>query len=388
MDFDLGAALSEVRSRALSLAAETEPIAREIDEATHIDRRAREALRASGLARLTVPSEFGGELDVVDPVAVCVVREVLGGFSSHLDSLFAMQGIGSYAISIAGSQEQRRRWLPEVASMEAIAALALTEPEAGSDLKSITTRMIAGGSGLIIDGAKSFISNGGDADFFTTLVAEDAGLSLVLVPGTSPGLSRPPTPDLIAAHAISDLEFDGVRLPESARLGVAGRGLEIALSTLAVFRASVGAAAVGMAQRALDEAVRHTTSRVQFGQPLIRHGQVAGMLADCWTEIEMARLLVYRAAWRARKDALAALTDSSMAKLAATEMATRVIDRCLQVSGRFGLIHDSVIGRLYREARALRIYEGASEVLKLTLARALPAAISARADVKAAKVRR
>ncbi len=380
MDFDLDAALSEVRSRALSLAAETEPIAREIDEATHIDRRAREALRASGLARLTVPSEFGGELDVVDPVAVCVVREVLGGFSSHLDSLFAMQGIGSYAISIAGSQEQRRRWLPEVASMEAIAALALTEPEAGSDLKSITTRMIAGGSGLIIDGA--------DADFFTTLVAEDAGLSLVLVPGTSPGLSRPPTPDLIAAHAISDLEFDGVRLPESARLGVAGRGLEIALSTLAVFRASVGAAAVGMAQRALDEAVRHTTSRVQFGQPLIRHGQVAGMLADCWTEIEMARLLVYRAAWRARKDALAALTDSSMAKLAATEMATRVIDRCLQVSGRFGLIHDSVIGRLYREARALRIYEGASEVLKLTLARALPAAISARADVKAAKVRR
>jgi acyl-CoA dehydrogenase len=388
VDFDLDPAVSEVRIRALRLAAETEPIAGEIDEATSIDRRAREALRASGLAQLTVPREYGGTFDTVDPVSVCVVREVLAGYSSHLDSLFAMQGIGSYAITIAGTEEQRRRWLPAVASMDAIAAFALTEPDAGSDLKNISTRLTAGEAGLIIDGAKSFISNGGDADFFTTLVTEEAGLSLVLVPGASPGLSRPPTPDLIAAHAISDLRFDDVQVPESARLGVPGRGLDIALSTLAVFRASVGAAAVGMAQRALDEAIAHTTTRVQFGQPLIQHGQVAGMLADSWTEIEMARLLVYRAAWRARKDPLAALTDSSMAKLAASEMATRVIDRCLQVSGRFGLVRNSAIGRLYREARALRIYEGASEVLKLTLARALPAAVSARAEVSAPKVSR
>jgi acyl-CoA dehydrogenase len=388
VDFELDPALSDIRSRALQLAAEAEPISGEIDKATSIDARAREALRASGLAPLTVPREYGGLFDAVDPVAICVVREVLAGASSHLDSLFAMQGIGSFAITLAGTEQQRRRWLPAVASLDAIAALALTEPEAGSDLKNIATRLTLGGSGVVIDGAKSFISNGGDADFFTTLVTEEAGLSLVLIQAGTPGLTRPPTPDLIAAHAISDLVFTSVKVPESARIGAPGRGLDIVLSTLSVFRASVGAAAVGMAQRALDEAVRHTGSRVQFGQPLIRHGQVAALLADSWTEIEMARLLVFRAAWRARKDPLAALTDSSMAKLAASEMATRVIDRCLQVSGRFGLMRDSVIGRLYTEARALRIYEGASEVLKLTLARALPAVVSARQSVTASNVGR
>lgn len=373
VDFELGPALVEIRDRATTLAAETDAIAVALDTSTGIDQRAVQALRASGLAALTVPGSHGGWFDRVDPLAICVVREALAGHSSHIDSLFAMQGIGSFGLVTAGSEEQRTRWLPAVANLEAIAGLAMTEPIAGSDLKSINTRLRPTPGGYRIDGAKSFISNGGDAHFYATLVIEDAGLSLVLVEGTAKGLSTPRTPDLIAAHAISDLVFDGVEVGESARIGQPGKGLEIALSTLAVFRASVGAAAVGMAQRALDEAVAHTSHRSQFGAPLIRQGQVAALLADSWTEIEMARLLVYRAACRAREDPLAAINDSSMAKLAASEMAGRVIDRCLQVSGRFGLIRDSVIGRLYTQARALRIYEGSSEVLKGTLGKALAA---------------
>jgi acyl-CoA dehydrogenase len=385
VDFEPGEVMAGLRLRALALTAETESIAVAIDESESVDPRALEALRRSGLTEVTVPGSYGGLFEEVDPLAICIVREALAGHSSHLDSLFAMQGIGSFALTIAGTEEQRARWLPAVCSMDAIAGLALTEPEAGSDLKIITTRLTPNGSGYRVDGAKSFISNGGDADFYVTLVAEDSGLSLVLVPSTVAGLHSKPTPALIAPHAISDLVFDGVEIPESARIGARGRGLEIALSTLAVFRASVGAAAVGMAQRALDEAVIHTTTRVQFGKTLIRHGEVAALLADSWTEIEMARLLVYRAACRARQDPLAALTDSSMAKLAASEMASRVIDRCLQVSGRFGLIRDSVIGRLYRQARALRIYEGSSEVLKANLARAL--STGAPRGAKAASVR-
>lgn len=373
MEFELGPALVEIRDRAAALAAETDGIAAELDSSTNVHPRALEALRASGLAALTVPASHGGWFDRVDPLAICVVREALAGHSSHIDSLFAMQGIGSFGLVTAGSEEQRAKWLPAVAALDAVAGLAMTEPIAGSDLKSITTRLSPAAGGYRIDGAKSFISNGGDAHFYATLVVEDAGLSLVLVEGTANGLSTFPTPDLIAAHAISDLVFDGVEVGEAARIGLPGKGLEIALSTLAVFRASVGAAAVGMAQRALDEAVAHTSNRSQFGAPLIRQGQVAALLADSWTEIEMARLLVYRAACRARQDPLAAINDSSMAKLAASEMAGRVIDRCLQVSGRFGLIKGSVIGRLYTQARALRIYEGSSEVLKGTLGRALAA---------------
>jgi acyl-CoA dehydrogenase len=375
VDFELDGPLSDVRDRARNLATQLEPIAVELDEATTIDPRAREAVRNSGLAKLMVPSAYGGSSMDLDPVAICLVREAIAGYSSHVDALLAMQGIGSFAISMAGSDEQRARWLPAVASMDAIAALALSEPDSGSDLKNISTRLTREGGDLRIDGIKSFISNGGCADFLTTLVKEDDGLSLVLIPAATLGVSTHPIPELIATHVIADVRFSGVRLPASARIGMPGSGLDIVLATLSVFRGSVGAASVGIAQRALAEAVRHTTSRVQFGRPLIRHDQVASMLAESWMEIEMSRLLVYRAACRVRQDARAALTDSSMAKLAASEMACRVVDRCIQVCGRFGLLRDSVLGRLYRQVRALRIYEGSSEILKLTLARALPSAM-------------
>jgi acyl-CoA dehydrogenase len=180
-----------------------------------------------------------------------------------------------------------------------------------------------------------------------------------------------PTPELIAPHVLGEVSFDEVMLPASARLGKSGKGLNLVLATLGVFRVSVAGAAVGLAQAALEEAVRHTRTRVQFGRPLARLGPVAQMLADSWTEIEMARLLTYKAATLAVEDPAASLHHSSMAKLGASEMASRVVDRCVQVMGRFGLERNSKIERLYRQARPMRIYEGASEVLRLGIARQL-----------------
>jgi acyl-CoA dehydrogenase len=298
-----------------------------------------------------------------------LVREIFAGVSGHLDALFAMQGIGSFAIASAGSQEQRRKWLPLVATGAALAALALTEPDAGSDLRRIVTSLSVEKSSLVVDGRKSFITNGGVAAFYTTLVREPVGLSLVLIPASATGVRTESCPALISPHVISDVIFEAVSLQPDARIGLAGSGFEHIIATLAVFRASVGAAAIGLAHASLEAATRHVKSRHQFGKPLARHGAVEAMLADSYTEIEMAKLLVYRAAWLAAKDPSAAITQSSMAKLAATEVAGRVVDRCVQMMGRFGLIHDSTVERLYRQARPMRIYEGASEVLRPGIAR-------------------
>ena len=194
---------------------------------------------------------------------------------------------------------------------------------------------------------------------------------MVLLPADAQGLSISAAPELIAPHVLGDLHFDNILLPHSARLGEAGKGLDLVMATLAVFRVSVAGAAIGLAQTALEEAVRHTRTRIQFGRPLARLGPVAQMLADSWTEIEMARLLTYRAASMAKDNPAATLQHSSMAKLAASEAASKVVDRCVQVMGRFGLIRGSKIEKLYRQARPMRIYEGSSEVLRLGIAREL-----------------
>ncbi len=361
----------ELQAEARALAEEVAPLAAEADESSTVDHRVLERLRASGLCGVMVPAAWGGRDEAVDPLAVAVVREALMGASSHLDSLFALQGIGSFAIARGGSDEQRDRWLPAVARGEALAALALTEPEAGSDLKSIATTLSPTADGLLLRGEKAFISNAGAAAFYTVLAREEAGLSLVLVEAGAPGVSVTRTQEIVAPHVLGDLRFDGVALPPTARIGPPGGGLDLVLATLAVFRASVAAAAVGLAQAALEEAVRHTAARSQFGRPLARHGQVAALLADSWTEVEMARLLTYRAAELARDDPAAALNWSSMAKLASTEIASRVVDRAVQAMGRWGLSRDGKVERLYRQARPMRIYEGASEVLQLGIARTL-----------------
>lgn len=331
----------------------------------------REVLRRSDLARVTVPAAYGGAGERVDPYAVCIVREVLMGVSCHADSMFALQGIGSFALALGGSDAERGRWLSRVASMESLAALALTEPEAGSDLKAITTRLAVRDGELVLDGHKSFISNAGVADFYTTLAREGDGYSLVVVPAGAPGVRTRPLPELAAPHVLGDVEFRDVRLSPEARIGATGEGFPLVLATLATFRVSVAAAAVGLAQAALNEAVRHARDRRQFGRPLAELGPVAGLLADSWIELESARLLTYDAASRARQDPLAELDRSSMAKVAASEAAGRIVDRCVQIMGRWGLLADSKIERLTRQARPLRIYEGATEVLRLGIARRL-----------------
>jgi acyl-CoA dehydrogenase len=369
--FELPDRYLELQAEARALASSVAGIAAEADESDSVHPEVRARLAASGLAAVTVPAEFGGRFARVDSLAVTVVREVLAGVSAHLDTVFAMQGIGSYPIVAGGSDAVRKRWLPAVASCEAIAALALTEPQVGSDLKAITTAISEQDGDLIVDGHKSFITNAGDADFYCVLGREGAGYSLVLVPATQPGVTVTHPHQIIAPHVLGDVVLEGVRVPADHRIGQPGQGFRLALTTLATFRVSVAGAAVGLAQAALDEAVRHTSSREQFGTPLARLGPVPGMLARSWTDIEMARSLTYRAAAAAARDPLANLYLSSMAKVAATEISGQVVDRAVQLMGRFGLVRGSLIERLYREARPMRIYEGATEVILDSLARQL-----------------
>ena len=368
--YDLPPRYRTLQAEARELAASVADRAAEADEADRVDPVMRERLAASGLAAVTVGAEYGGRFERVDSLAVTVVREALAGVSAHLDSLFAMQGIGSYPVSAGGRDPVRKRWLPAVASCEAIAALALTEPDVGSDLRAITT-VRAEGDELVIDGHKSFITNAGDASFYSILCREDAGYSLVLVPADTPGLCVEHPHQIIAPHVLGDVILDGVRVPADHRLGEPGTGFRLTLATLATFRVSVAGAAVGLAQAALDEAMRHTAAREQFGGPIARLGPGARALALSWTEIEMARSLAYRAAAAAARDPLASLNLSSMAKVGATEVAGRVTDRAVQVMGRFGLVRGSLIERLYREARPMRIYEGSTEVILDSLAKQL-----------------
>jgi acyl-CoA dehydrogenase len=369
--YELPARYRELTAEARALAASVAGHAAVADEADGIDPDMRRALRASGLAAVAVGREYGGRFDQVDSLAVTVVREALAGVSGHLDSLFAMQGIGSFAVSAGGGDAVRKRWLPAVAALDAIAALALTEPDVGSDLKSITTTVTRDGEQLVVNGHKSFITNAGDADFYTVLCRDGGQFSLVLVPADTPGVSVTRPHQIIAPHVLGDVVFDGARVPADHRIGEQGKGFALMLATLATFRVSVAGAAVGVAQAALDEALRHTTGREQFGQPLARLGPVPSLLALSWTEIEMARSLAYRAAAAAARDPAASLHLSSMAKVGATEVAGRVVDRAVQVMGRFGLVRGSVIERLYREARPMRIYEGSTEVILDSLARQL-----------------
>lgn len=369
--FDLTASHRQVQQVARDVAAKVEPFAAEADEAVTVHQGCLDALRDSGLARYVVPKAYGGHDDVLDPLTIAVVREALMYSSAHLDSMFGMQGVGSYSLSVGGSEEVKQEWLPKVATLEAIAGLALTEPDVGSDLRAVTTTMVADGDELVINGRKSFITNGGAADFYCTMVREGDGWSMVLVPATTPGLSITQGADLMAPHILGELTYEDVRVPANHRLGVPGKAFSLMLQTLAVFRVTVAASGVGLAQAALDEAKNHAMQREQFGKPLIELGAVSQKIAQSWTDVEAARAFVYRAAALAKADPLGHLDYSSMAKVHATEAAAQVVDRSLQTMGRFGLVRGSKIERLYRNARPLRVYEGATEVLLDSLARRL-----------------
>jgi len=371
MGFELSARYLSLQARAREVAASVAGQAAAADESLTADPVMVKALADSELPALCVPAAYGGADEQVDSLAITVVREALMATSAHLDGLFAMQAIGSFALSAAGDKAVQSEWLPRVARLEAIAALALTEPEVGSDLRSVTTAITEDGDSVVVTGCKSFITNAGEAAFYTVLGRESSGYSLVLVPATAADVTVQVGPRLIAPHILGEVRFDSVRVPASHRIGAPGQAFSLVLATLATFRVTVAGAAVGLAQAALDEAVRHTTGRSQFGKRLSELGSIPSLLAQSWLEIEQARALTYCAASAAAQDPLASIDLSSMAKVAATETASRVADRAVQMMGRFGLVSGSVIERLYRNARPMRIYEGGNEALLDQLARRL-----------------
>ncbi|HEY0406566.1 MAG TPA: acyl-CoA dehydrogenase [Pyrinomonadaceae bacterium] len=352
------------------VASEIEPrAAEEPDTEAHF--RALLALLAeAGLLRYAVASVDAR----FDTRSLCLIREALAYSSSLADLAFVMQGLGTYAISLAAPEHVRDFWLERAASGRAIAAFALTETNAGSDVAAIETTARRDGDAYVIDGHKRFISNAGLADFYTvfartgTLKDGRAELSAFVVGARMPGFRVRQRTEMIAPHPVGEIEFNAARVPAEDMVGREGDGFQLAMQTLDTFRASVGAAACGMARRALDEALHYARHRRQFGRPIAEHQLIQEKLADMATELDAARLLVYRAAYLKDAGAERVTREASEAKLFATEAAGRIIDSALQIHGGSGLVRGSVIERLYRDARALRIYEGTSEIQKLIIA--------------------
>jgi acyl-CoA dehydrogenase len=309
--------------------------------------------------------------------AFCIIRETLSYSSALVDLAFVMQGLGTYAISLAATEHVRDFWLDRARNGQAIAAFALTEPDAGSDIAALTTSAQREDDTYIINGRKRFISNAGVADFYTVFArtgTRDDGraqISPFIVSARMQGFSVANRTEMIAPHPIGELEFKDCRVPAEDMIGEEGDGLRLALQTLDVFRASVGAAACGMARRALDESVSYAKSRQQFGKKLAEHQLIQEKLADMATELDAARLLVYRAAYLKDAGDERSTREASEAKLFATEAASRIIDQAVQIHGGSGLVRGEVVERLYRDVRALRIYEGTSEIQKLIIANQL-----------------
>jgi len=333
-------------------------------------------LGAGGFLKYAVPEEFGGMRETVQARDLCIVREELARGDALTDTMFAMQALGSYPITLAGNGAQRDRFLPPTARGECIAAFAITEPVAGSDVASLQTRAVRRGNEFCLTGTKSFISNAGVADCYVVFASTEPekkskGISAFLIEAKTPGLVVKEKTELLSPHPIGVIEFADCVVGEDALLGREGKGLQIAFATLDLLRCSVGAAAVGLAQRALDEAVQYSETRRQFGRPIAEFQGIEFKLAEMATELEASRLLVYQAAWAHDCAGDDTKRKSSMAKFYATEAAQRIVDQALQIHGGKGLIAGSIMERLYRDVRALRIYEGTSEIQKLIIARSL-----------------
>jgi acyl-CoA dehydrogenase len=351
-------------------------------QAAHSDvddicRRWVRTLGAAGWLRHCVPAGFGGAHDPLRSLYLVIARETLARHSGLADFAFVMQGLGSGPIGLAGSDEVKKRYLPRVASGEAIAAFALTEPEAGSDVAAIATSARRdAGDGYVLDGEKVWISNGGIADFYVVFARTGEapgarGLSAFVVDADAPGLEIAERLEVTAPHPLARLRFVSCRVPEGNRIGAPGEGFKIAMRNLDIFRSSVAAAALGFARRALDEALARVTTRKMFGQTLADFQLTQAALADMATEIDAAALLTYRAAWLRDVEGVSTTREAAMAKMTATEGAQRVIDRAVQLYGGLGVATGSVVEHLYREIRPLRIYEGATEVQKLIIGRDL-----------------
>ena len=340
-------------------------------------RRLVRRLGEAGWLKAVVPEAYGGLFASFDVRTLCLARETLAFHDGLADFAFAMQGLGTGPITLFGSEALKARYLPPVARGEAIAAFALSEPEAGSDVAAMSTTATPDGPDHVrIDGVKTWISNGGIADHYVVFARSGEapgakGLSAYVVDAQSPGLIVENRIDVIAPHPLATLRFDNCRVPLSQRIGGSGEGFKVAMATLDVFRSTVGAAALGLARRALSEALQHAASRKLFGAPLGDLQMTQASLADMATGVDSAALLVYRAAWTKDQGAPRVTREAAMAKMHATETAQGVIDKAVQIFGGLGVTRGVAVESLYREIRALRIYEGATEVQQLIIAREL-----------------
>jgi acyl-CoA dehydrogenase len=348
----------------------------EDEQTDDVARRLVRQLGNEGFLSYALPKRFGGVREKVQARDLCVIREELARGWVLADTMFAVQALGSYPIALFGTDEQKQHYLPPFARGTAIAAFALTEPEAGSDVAALKSRALRRDGEYVLTGNKHFISNAGIADsyvVFASTAPDQAGkgISAFVVHANNPGLIVKKRIQVISPHPIGMIAFEECVVPESSLIGNQGEGLKIALVTLDLFRCTVGAAAVGLAQRAMEEAVDYSRKRRQFDRPLTEFQGIQFKLADMAAELEAARLLVYQAAWAHDSGAADAKLKSSMAKLFATEAAQRIVDQALQIHGGMGVVVGSVVERLYRDVRALRIYEGTSEIQKIVIAREL-----------------
>ena len=343
-----------------------------------VDRSCRGLVRALGEAgwlKFVVPAAYGGASEQLDVRTLCLSREILAWHDALADFAFAMQGLGTGSISLFGTDALKAKYLPPVREGRHIAAFALSEPEAGSDVAALATTASADGPAHVrLDGVKTWISNGGIADHYVVFARTGEspgtrGLSAFVVDADTPGLSVAQRIEIIAPHPLATLRFEGCRVPAANRLGLPGEGFKVAMATLDIFRSTVGAAALGLARRALDEATGRAAQRKLFGGVLGDLQLTQSALADSDAEVDAAALLVYRAAWAKDQGAPRITRESSIAKMYATEMAQRVIDRAVQLFGGHGVRVGVKVEALYREIRALRIYEGATEVQKVIIAR-------------------
>ncbi|MGI9205708.1 MAG: acyl-CoA dehydrogenase family protein [Woeseiaceae bacterium] len=331
-------------------------------------------LGQAGILRNCVPAAWGGAADNLDVRSLVLCRETLGYHSGLADFSFAMQGLGSGAISLFGTEEQRQQYLPAVAEGKAIAAFALSEAEAGSDVAAMATTAEQSGDGYVLNGEKTWISNGGIADFYCVFARTGEapgarGLSVFIVDAANPGLEVVERIETVAPHPLARLSFKDCRVGSDALIGTSGDGFKVAMATLDVYRTTVAAAALGFARRALDEALAHTSTRQLFGAPLSALQMTEAAIADMATEIDASALLIYRSAWAKDCYQDRVTREAAMAKLYATEAAQRIIDQAVQLFGGKGVTKGNMAESLYREIRALRIYEGASEVQKVIIAR-------------------
>ena len=348
--------------------------------ARNVDDECRRLVRALGDAgwlRYSIGgAEYGAAFDAIDARSVCLIREAFARFSGLADVAFAMQGLGSGAITLFGTAAQKKRFLPRVCAGSAIAAFALSEANSGSDVAGIQCEARLDGDEYVINGEKTWISNGGIADFYTLFARTGEapgakGISAFLIEDpSSPGFEVAERIEVLAPHPLARLKFCDFRVPAAARLGEAGQGFKIAMATLDIFRTTVAAAALGFARRALSEALRRATSRHLFGQALSEMQITQLRLAEMATGIDSAALLTYRAAWM-RDQGRRVTVEAAMAKMLATETAQHVIDAAVQIFGGLGVTKGQTVEELYREIRPLRIYEGATEVQQLIIARGI-----------------